>query len=117
MASAFAKLRGAGIKALWRFAYDRDSPGREDYDANTILGHINQLAEVMHTNADALYVLQAGFLGSWGEWHSSLKNLSSNSSVTSAVVEAELFTLLPPDRKINVRVPVGRTLFCVYTAE
>lgn len=51
------------------------------------------------------FCIQAGFLGSWGEWHSSLHDLSENSTITSAVVEAELFTMLPPDRKINVRVP------------
>jgi hypothetical protein len=90
-------------------------PGTEVYTIATILGHIDQLADTVHTNADALYVLQAGFLGSWGEWHSSKAGLSDNASVTSALLEAELFTLLPADRKINVRVPVSHVTLIPYT--
>jgi len=103
---AFARLRAAGIKALWRFAYDRSMPGENNYSAATILSHIEQLSAPFQVNSDALYVLQAGFIGSWGEWHSSQQDLRSNATATSAIVEAELFSLLPPDRKINVRVGV-----------
>ena len=79
-----------------------------------IAGHIEQLAPVVKANADQVYVLQAGFIGSWGEWHSSVTNLHANKTAVSNVVEAELFKLLPPDRKINVRVPVRnrKRLFC-----
>ena len=35
---AFATLRGAGVKALFRFAYDRAMPGENTYTADTILG-------------------------------------------------------------------------------
>lgn len=45
---------------------------------------------------------QAGFIGSWGEWHSSMQNLHANATATAAIVEAELIHLLPPDRKLNV---------------
>jgi hypothetical protein len=106
MDAAFATLRRAGVKALWRFAYDRAMPGTHVYTEDTILGHIDQLAAPFAQHHDALYVLQAGFIGSWGEWHSSVTNLHANKTAVSNVVEAELFKLLPPDRKINVRVPV-----------
>ena len=106
MGKAFAKLRAAGVKALWRFAYDRAMPGEHYYTAETILGHIAQLRAPFSKQYDALYVLQAGFIGSWGEWHSSQTNLHANASAVSTIVEAELFQLLPPDRKMNVRVPV-----------
>eukprot|EP00040_Diaphanoeca_grandis_P035361 m.222177 g.222177 ORF g.222177 m.222177 type:complete len:689 (-) comp33365_c0_seq1:650-2716(-) len=104
--AAFDKLRSAGVKALWRFAYDRDMPGENDYTTETIVNHIAQLKDKFSTNIDAVYVLQAGFIGSWGEWHSSKRNIHLNATATSLIVEAELFELLPPDRKINVRVPV-----------
>ena len=106
VSNGFAQLRSAGVKALWRFAYDHSMPGENYYTTDTVLGHIRQLETTMAKNTDALYALQAGFLGSWGEWHSSQTNLESNASSTSAIVEAELFSLLPADRKINVRVPV-----------
>jgi len=105
-AEAFARLRMAGAKALLRFAYDRDMPGTHRYSARTILGHVEQLQPVLALNSDALYVLQAGFIGSWGEWHSEAADIHGNATAVTEIVEAELFTLLPPDRKLNVRVPV-----------
>eukprot|EP01052_Picozoa_sp_SAG31_P032725 SAG31_NODE_3617_length_4064_cov_41.284741_5_plen_564_part_00 len=103
--TAFSRLRNNGVKALFRFAYDTSMPGTHEYSAETILGHIEQLAPVMQGDIDALYVLQAGFIGSWGEWHSSKQNIHANASAVSRIVEAELFALLPADRKIQVRVP------------
>jgi hypothetical protein len=108
--SAFSKLRQNGVKALFRFAYDRSMPGTHEYSARTILGHIDQLKDVVIGNSDVLYCLQAGFIGSWGEWHSSIANIHANASAVSTIVEAELFTLLPPDRKMQVRV----TCFCSF---
>ena len=106
VAEAFTRLRMGKAKALLRFAYDRAMPGTHKYSASTILGHIKQLAPLVALNDDALYVLQAGFIGSWGEWHSSISNIHANSTAVTEIVEAELFTLLAPDRKLNVRVPV-----------
>ena len=61
------QLRAVGAKALWRFAYDRTA-GEFMYDAAMIIGHMEQLHEVFNANMDVIYVLQAGWLGSWGEW-------------------------------------------------
>jgi hypothetical protein len=36
-----------------------------------VLKHVAQLGPTMQRNADAVYVLEAGFVGCWGEWHSS----------------------------------------------
>jgi hypothetical protein len=106
VAKSFSQLRQNGAKALFRFAYDRAMPGTHNYSSTTILGHIEQLKDVVDSNIDALYVLQAGFIGSWGEWHSSIANIHANASAVSRIMEAELFTLLPQDRKMQVRVPV-----------
>ena len=106
VAEAFSRLRMAGAKALFRFAYDRSMPGTHRYSAETIVGHIGQLQPVMALNEDGLFVLQAGFIGSWGEWHSEIAEIHANATAVTEIVEAELYTLLPPDRKLNVRVPV-----------
>ena len=105
-------LRGVGVKALFRFAYDRcNAPGgmgENNYTAATILGHIQQLKTRFQAEIDVVYVLQAGFVGCWGEWHGS-RNLPdpfgpARSSVQQ-ILHAELFDLLPPDRKVNLRYP------------
>ena len=104
-------LRTAGVKALFRFAYDRcpdGSTGENNYTATTIIDHIRQLAEPFQAEIDVVYVLQAGFVGCWGEWHGSRNIPDPFNSVRSAVqqvLHAELFELLPADRKINLRYP------------
>ena len=92
---AFSQLRSNSAKALFRFAYDHAMPGEHEYGPETILRHIDQLKQVVEPNIDALYVMQAGFIGSWGEWHSSKSNIHANATAVSRIVEAELFTLLP----------------------
>ena len=104
-------LRSVGVKALFRFAYDRCNSGpmgENNYTAATILGHIHQLAERFRAEIDAVYVLQAGFVGCWGEWHGP-HNLADpfgpQRAEVQAILHAELYELLPPDRKINLRYP------------
>ena len=103
--TSFSTLRSHGIKALLRFLYDHNAPGECNYTFDTIAGHIEQLAPVVHDNADQVYVLQAGFIGSWGEWHGSMHPLLKNASGVSDMVRRELYTLLPADRKLQLRVP------------
>ena len=104
-------LRSVGVKALFRFAYDRCNSGpmgENNYTAATILRHIHQLAERFRAEIDAVYVLQAGFVGCWGEWHGA-RNLADpfgpQRAEVQAILHAELYELLPPDRKINLRYP------------
>jgi len=54
-----------------RFAYEKSNRG-VDYGPTLewILRHVDQLAPVIRDNADVIYVMQAGFVGAWGEWHS-----------------------------------------------
>ena len=90
-------------KALWRFAYDRLAPGEQNYTADLIVSHIDQLHEVFNDGMDVIYILQTGWIGSWGEWHSSKNNLESNKTATQMVVASSLFSLLPPDKKVTIR--------------
>jgi hypothetical protein len=109
----FDRLRAAGVKALFRFAYDHcpvDDQGEGNYTVERIVRHIEQLGPTMLRNADAVYVLQAGFVGCWGEWHSSRawrehRQLEGNSSDIARIVGAELQHLIPPDRKMMLRYP------------
>jgi hypothetical protein len=101
------KLREAGVKALWRFAYDRN-PGQFSYSADLIVSHIAQLRAVFNRGMDIVYVLQAGWIGAWGEWHSSKNKLENNKTATSLIVEHSLFKLLPADRKITIRYSMDK---------
>ena len=103
--TSFQTLRDHGIKALLRFLYDHKSPGEGNYTFDTIAGHIQQLAPIVQGNADQVYVLQAGFIGSWGEWHGSKNHLRDNATGVADMLRRELYTLLPLDRKVQVRVP------------
>ena len=86
----------------------QDGTGENNYTAATIVDHIRQLAPSFRAEIDAVYVLQAGFVGCWGEWHGSRNLPNPYNSVRTGVqqiLHAELFELLPPDRKINLRYP------------
>jgi len=97
-------LRKRGLKAMLRFAYERDMDKRGGPTLDDILKHIDQLAPIIQINTDVIYVLQAGFVGAWGEWHSSTHNLEGDHSTLASIV-AKVLNVLPPDRMTQVRVP------------
>lgn len=97
-------LRSKGLKALLRFAYEKDMNQTEGPALEMILQHMDQLAPLLEKNKDVIYVLQAGFIGAWGEWHSSARKLEQNHDNLAAVI-ARLLEILPSDRMTQVRVP------------
>lgn len=97
-------LRAKGLKALLRFAYEKVMGQPEGPTVDVILGHMEQLAPVLEKNKDVIHVLQAGFVGAWGEWHSSGKKIEQDHDKLAAVV-AKLLEILPADRMTQVRVP------------
>src|SRR5207249_176353 len=61
-------------------------------------------APVLRANADVIAVMDAGFIGAWGEWHSSthgLDNVRDRNDILAAVLAA-----LPPSRSATVRSPL-----------
>ncbi len=69
-------IRKAGYKIILRFAYgDTYEEGQNinnDPDSfDTILNHVDQLKDFFNQNKDTLHVVQLGFIGPWGEMHSS----------------------------------------------
>ena len=69
---AFAAERRAGLSVIFRAAYDFEGAQYPDpTDINIVLNHIRQLAPVFQKYEDVLFNIQAGFFGSWGEWHTS----------------------------------------------
>jgi len=86
----FDDIRDAGIKAIIRFAYNQGPyPDTEpDASKSQILRHIEQLTPLLQTNADVIAWVEAGFIGAWGEWHTStngLDNLTDKRDILNAL--------------------------------
>ena len=103
--TGLARVRAAGEKLVLRFAYNDD--GGADAPRPIVLGHIAQLGPIVSRNRDVIAVLQAGFIGAWGEWHHSTNHLD-NDVDRRAVFEAELLAF-PSDRQIEVRTPMFKS--------
>jgi hypothetical protein len=69
--------------------------------------HIEQVKPYLQTYGDVIYVLQAGFIGSWGEWYYTTNfgnagspNYTARKRVTEALLDA-----MPTDREVELRTP------------
>lgn len=96
------KIRQAGIKVILRFAYTDDMAGT-DAPYSIIAQHIDQLKPIFETNKDVIAFVQAGFIGAYGEWHSSSNGL--NTTENERLVLLKLLSALPPEIMVQVRTP------------
>ena len=120
----FNIARQAGVKMIIRFAYtispdttcgDTACPPYGDASKPRVLAHIAQLKPYLQNNADVISVVQAGFIGVWGENYytdhfgdpspnGDGRILDSNwvkrNEVLSAVLDA-----VPVERMVQVRYP------------
>jgi hypothetical protein len=103
---AFDRVRRAGLKVIPRFMYNFGPYPRSEPDASEaqIIAHLEQLAPVLAANADVLLVLQGGFIGAWGEWHSSTHRLDRDPRAKRRILDA-LLTAVPRDRMVALRFP------------
>lgn len=99
--------RDVGIKVIVRCSYNFPTGAEymeaQDASLSRVVEHINQLQGVFSTNKDVILLFQAGFIGAWGEWHSSSNDLAEPGA-RRAVLEA-LWSTLPTDRMIQIRYP------------
>lgn len=107
-------LRAHGFKVILRFAYNFPLDG-EDYRAsvdapvNVVLKHIQQLKPILRAHADIIAHMEAGFIGAWGEWHSSANQLIDHPergfNASSRAILFALLDALPQERMIALRYP------------
>lgn len=111
MQAYFDELQKQGKKAVLRFAYERDFMGRSPVGptGEQILAHLDQLKPFLEKNKDLILVVQAGMIGAWGEWHSSVQGLE-NSKETKAAVLEKLLSVVPAERNVQVRLPEFKNL-------
>lgn len=109
ISNSFSLARKNNLKVIFRAAYDLDGVvAPEPSDINVLLNHINQLKPIFTANEDVLYCVQAGFIGSWGEWHSTIYGskpykynevpLATRKQVVNALLAA-----VPASRMIQIR--------------
>jgi hypothetical protein len=101
----FESLRVARMKCVLRFAYcwmigDSDAP------IDVVRKHVAQLTPLLRDNADLIVTMQAGFIGAWGEWHSSSNGLDRPEAMRD--VATLLLEALPAGRTIQVRTPLQK---------
>ncbi len=65
-----AALRSKGKKAIVRFAYTAKHPATSyEPTKDQIINHLDQLKAVFTAYDDVVYLFQAGFIGTYGEWY------------------------------------------------
>ncbi len=102
----FLLARQAGLKLIVRFAYNDGETYPDpapDAPLPQVLRHIAQLAPVLTANQDVIAWFEAGFIGAWGEWHTSANSLDS--AENRVVIRDALYRHFPPDRFILFRYP------------
>lgn len=104
----FGLAREAGAKIILRFAYNEGPYPDTEPDASLawIEAHLASFGPVIRENADVLAVMQAGFIGAWGEWHSSTNGLTTPEN-EEAVLNA-ILAELPADRMTQIRTPTEK---------
>ena len=101
-------LRDRGWKCVLRFAYTERESDKVDATPEWVKRHLEQLKPHLAANKDVIYVLEAGFVGVWGEWYYSVNYGNETQHVTAnrrKVIEY-LFENTPEDMFILFRYPM-----------
>ena len=104
--------RRAGIKIIPRFSYnfptggdDGDYQGAPEAPIELALEHIRQLGSMYQDYGDVIAAHPAGFVGAWGEWHSSDPATALDSPENKAKIIDALLDALPSTVSLQLRYP------------
>ena len=103
-----AVLRSMGLKCVLRFAYTERESDKVDATPEWVHRHLQQLKPYLAANEDVIYVLEAGFVGVWGEWYYSTNYGNETQHVTAnrrKIIEY-LFENTPEEMFILFRYPM-----------
>ena len=89
--SRLSAFQGKGMRIMPRFIYNYGpiGPTAQDAPIAVISSHIDQLAPIVLKYKDIVFALEAGFIGTWGEWHDST-NGNDTADAHAAVLNKEL---------------------------
>lgn len=105
-------VREAGAKVILRFSYAyHHNTKKKPWDATAewAMRHMDQLSPYLMKHADVIFCIQAGFIGSWGEWYYTT-NYPYNPAKDEGYeprwpVAEHLMEVTPKDRQICFRQP------------
>ncbi len=102
-------LRQHGFKCVLRFAYDWNS--KNDATLSYVKKHIASLKPHLEANKDVIYVLEAGFVGRWGEWYysSNFGNKTQHLNENRRQVLDALLDACPTNRFLLTRYAMIKT--------
>ena len=98
----FSIMRENGYQVIFRVVYDSKGDKNPEPDFQTILRHIEQLKSVYEKNEDIIFVVEAGYLGSYGEWHDG--KYDKDKEKRNQVVN-KLLKCIPESIQISLRKP------------
>jgi hypothetical protein len=106
ISAGFEKARTAGIKVIVRFAYNWGPYPDSEPDASLsqIKAHLQQVAPILAANEDTILSMEAGFIGAWGEWHTSTNGLDTNTSAKKDILNS-ILAALPRSKFVALRYP------------
>ncbi len=105
--NGFAIARDQGMKVIVRGSYGFKGPSGdytsyEDPPKPNIKNHIAQLSPIFAANADVIALFEAGFIGPWGEWHTTA---IANDYDQGREMLFHILDHTPADRLVLVRYP------------
>ncbi|MDX2009328.1 MAG: DUF4832 domain-containing protein [Myxococcaceae bacterium] len=106
--TGLGRIRSAGLKVIVRVAYnypqnETQYQNAQDATLQQVRAHLQELAPVFSRNADVIAYFQAGFIGAWGEWHTSSNGLTT--AANKLAVRDAWLAALPPNRTVSFRYP------------
>lgn len=109
----FKAHRQAGVKTIVRFAYSDGMKATDkpwDAPVDQTLRHVAQLKPIFHKYADVIYVVQYGFVGSWGEGYYTdyygMNPVTDEDYLSRRNLMNALLDAIPESRQIAVRYPL-----------
>ncbi|MBR1808034.1 MAG: DUF4832 domain-containing protein [Paludibacteraceae bacterium] len=101
-------LRQKGWKCVLRFAYTETESDNVDATPDWVERHLSQLKPYIEKNADVIYVMEAGFVGVWGEWYytENYGNESQHMNANRRRVVDALMATAPKDMFVCFRYPM-----------
>lgn len=109
----FENHRKSGVKTIVRFAYSdgmeqKDKPW--DAPCEQTLRHVEQLAPIFKEYEDVIYVVQYGFVGSWGEGYYTdyygMDPKTDEDYMSRRTLMKALLKAVPDGRQVAVRYPM-----------
>lgn len=103
----FNTLRASGVKCILRFRYSETN--NIDATKDVLLNHINQLKVITLANQDVISVIEAGFIGQYGEWYYTSNYGDRGVLTTQNIADRKEIGLkimeLTPNRLVMFRTP------------